>query len=141
MRKPDTLALRQIIRGKIGVDEYATIVGEGSPLPCLSPYGKIVDGWIQKISEKYPKASVDCYVIMPNHIHILLSIVKDDGRGNPSPTEKTSDSSHKYNTPVSPWKGEAGVFFGAHAAPRFVIPHKTRLYMQVYIHKNRENLP
>ena len=72
---------------------------------------------------------------MPNHIHILLSIVKDDGRGNPSPTEKTSDSSHKYNTPVSPWKGEAGVFFGAHAAPRFVIPHKTCLYMQVYIHK------
>ena len=88
MRKPDTLALRQIIRGKIGVDEYAAIVGEGSPLPCLSPYGKIVDGWIQKISEKYPKASVDCYVIMPNHIHILLTSVKDDGRGNPSPTDE-----------------------------------------------------
>lgn len=64
----------------------STIVGEGSPLPRLSPYGKIVDGWIQKIPEKYPEASVDCYVIMPNHIHILLSIVKDDGRENPSPT-------------------------------------------------------
>ena len=67
----------------------------GVSLPRLSPYGEIVDGWIQKIPKKYPGAFVDCYVIMPNHIHILLSIVKDDGkgdlsdadgRGNPSPT-------------------------------------------------------
>ena len=63
------------------------IVGEGSDLPRLSPYGEIVDGWIQKIPEKYPETAVDCYVIMPNHIHILLSIVRDDGRGNPSPTD------------------------------------------------------
>ena len=62
----------------------STIVGEGSPLPQLTPYGEIADGLIQKIPEKYPESSVDCYVIMPNHIHILLSIVKDDGRGNPS---------------------------------------------------------
>ena len=67
----------------------STIVGEGSPLPQLSTYGEIVDRWIQKIPEKYPDASVDCYVIMPNHIHVLLSIVKDDGRGNPSPTADT----------------------------------------------------
>jgi len=68
------------------------IVGEGSPLPQLTPYGKIVDGWIQKIPEKYPKASVDCYVIMPNHIHILLSIAMDHGRGNPSPTDGMNES-------------------------------------------------
>ncbi len=29
---------------------------------------------------------MDCYVIMPNHIHLLLSVKKDDGRGDPSPT-------------------------------------------------------
>ncbi len=74
----------------------STIVGEGSPLPKLSSYGKIVDGWIQKISEKYPGTSVDGYVIMPNHIHILLSIVKDDGRGNPSPTADTVIGWLKY---------------------------------------------
>ena len=67
----------------------STIVGEGSPLPRLSPCGEIVDRWIQKIPEKYPEASADYYVIMPNHIHILLSIIKDDGRGNPSPTADT----------------------------------------------------
>ena len=107
MRKPDTLALRQIIRGKIGVDEYAAIVGEGSPLPRWSRYGEIVDGWIQKISEKYPKASVDCYVIMPNHIHILLSIAKDDGRGNPSPTDGTGASSPTADTVIGWLKYQA----------------------------------
>ena len=72
------------------------IVGEGSPLPRLSPYGEIVERWIQKIPEKYPEASVDCYVIMPNHIHILLSIIKDDGRGDPSPTANTVVGWLKY---------------------------------------------
>lgn len=61
-------------------------VGEGSPLPRLSPYGNIVNKWISEIPNKYPQASVDHYVIMPNHIHILLSLNNDYGRGNPSPT-------------------------------------------------------
>lgn len=54
--------------------------------------GKVAEKRINKIPEKYPDASVDCYVIMPNHIHILLSIrnTEERGRGNPSPTRKTS---------------------------------------------------
>ena len=74
-------------------------VGEGSPLPLkrapgtsailpaprLSRCGKIVDSVINTISEKYKNVSVKRYVIMPNHIHLLLSIV-DGGRGDPSPT-------------------------------------------------------
>ncbi|MBR6535108.1 MAG: hypothetical protein IKT65_05970 [Clostridia bacterium] len=79
---------------------------KGSALPILSPCGEIVDRWIKRIPEKYPNAYVDRYVIMPNHIHILLSIVNDNeredshndtfgrgdpfndtfGRGDPSPT-------------------------------------------------------
>ena len=62
------------------------IVGEGSLLPKLSRYGSIVDNLIQNLSDKYPEISVDCYVIMPNHIHILLSVCQTDGRGDPSPT-------------------------------------------------------
>ena len=62
------------------------IVGEGFSLPRLSKYGVIVDKWIKCIPEKYSNVFVDCYVIMPNHIHILLSIVNDGGRENPSPT-------------------------------------------------------
>ena len=74
----------------------STIVGEGSPLPLLTSYGEVVDRWIQKIPKKYPEASVDCYVIMPNHVHILLSVKKNDGRGDPSPTVDTAIGWLKY---------------------------------------------
>ena len=86
------------------------IVGEGSPLPQLSPYGEIVARWIQKIPEKYPEASVDRYVIMPNHIHILLSIVRDDGRGDPSPTADTVIGWLKYQATkeINKLRGSSG---------------------------------
>ena len=64
----------------------STIVGEGSPLPQLTHVGRLVDGVIQALPQKFPQAAVDCYVIMPNHLHLMLSIRSDNGRGNPSPT-------------------------------------------------------
>jgi REP element-mobilizing transposase RayT len=60
-------------------------VGAGFSRPQLSVYGEIADKWIGALPNKYPTVSVDRYVIMPNHIHLLLS-AKSDGRGNPSPT-------------------------------------------------------
>ena len=75
----------------------SNIVGEGSPLPQLTVYGEIVDKWIDAISEKYSEIAVDYYVIMPNHIHLLLSVIKDDGRGNPSPTVASVIGWFKYN--------------------------------------------
>ena len=59
------------------------IVGEGSPLPKLSQYGEISNTWIRRLPTKYPQISVDCYIIMPNHIHLLLSLSQDSGRGDP----------------------------------------------------------
>ena len=61
------------------------IVGEGSPLPQLSFYGGIVDKWIKILPQMYPVAIIEAYVIMPNHIHLLLSIKTDGGRGGPLP--------------------------------------------------------
>lgn len=53
----------------------------------LTDYGRIVDDAIKKIPQIYPSLSVDCYVIMPDHIHLILRIVKDeDGRPMVSPT-------------------------------------------------------
>ncbi len=74
----------------------SAIVGEGSPLPKLSCYGEIADLWIQKLPEKYQEISVDCYVIMPNHIHLLLSVLRNDGRGDPSPTVDAAMGWLKY---------------------------------------------
>ena len=42
--------------------------------PQLSEYGLIVDRAIRDISIHYPAIIVDQFVIMPNHIHLLLQI-------------------------------------------------------------------
>ena len=67
---------------------FLEIVGEGSPLPKLTGCGKITEKWINKISEKYPTVETERFIIMPNHIHLLLllSDCGTDGRGDPSPT-------------------------------------------------------
>ena len=53
----------------------------------LSFYGKIVDGAIKKIPSEYSMLSLESYVIMPNHIHILLRICPDEnGRPMVAPT-------------------------------------------------------
>ena len=65
-------------------------VGDGFPVPRLTQYGFICDKNINLITEKFLTVFVDKYVIMPNHIHILLVVqnpdITADGTGNPSPT-------------------------------------------------------
>ena len=63
----------------------STIVGEGSALPQLTKQGEIIKNLIENIPPNYMNFSIDYYVIMPNHIHMLITVV-DDGRANPSPT-------------------------------------------------------
>ena len=72
-----------------------TIVGDGFPVP--KPAGLIADEYIRKIPEKYPTVSVDRYVMMPDHIHILLRIdTFQNGTGNPSPTLGNIIGWYKY---------------------------------------------
>lgn len=53
----------------------------------LSAYGAIVDTVIRGIPIHYPAITVDHYVIMPNHIHLLLQIHTDEhGRPMVAPT-------------------------------------------------------
>ncbi|MBO5938200.1 MAG: transposase, partial [Clostridia bacterium] len=53
----------------------------------LSSYGKIVDETINNISKIYPSICVDQYVIMPDHIHLLVRILSDEhGRPMVAPT-------------------------------------------------------
>lgn len=60
--------------------EYPTVGRDdlGTPLPCtkvpLSYKGRIIEKYINTISQNYANLSVDKYVIMPDHIHILLSL-------------------------------------------------------------------
>ncbi|MBE6697672.1 MAG: transposase [Ruminococcaceae bacterium] len=53
----------------------------------LSEYGRIVEQAILQIPSAYPALSVDCYTIMPNHIHLLLIVHCDEcGRSLIAPT-------------------------------------------------------
>ena len=42
----------------------------------LNDVGKIVEGCILQIPKIYPQISVDNYIVMPNHVHIILAIEK-----------------------------------------------------------------
>lgn len=70
------------------------IVGDGFPVP--KPYGMVAEEIIRQIPEKYPAVSIDNYVIMPDHIHILLRIDLAYGTGNPSPTLGNIIGWYKY---------------------------------------------
>ena len=65
-------------------------VGEDIILPYenirFSILGEIADEAINAIPVHYPQVEVVQYVIMPNHIHMILSIPYDDGRMISSPT-------------------------------------------------------
>ena len=56
------------------------------PDVILTKYGRIVEEAIQQIQTVYPSVHVDNYVIMPNHIHLLLFLYCDDGRAMLVPT-------------------------------------------------------
>lgn len=72
------------------------IVGCGdfdAPKMVLTQYGITLDGYIKLMSKKYCHISVDKYVIMPNHIHLIISIT-DYKNG-------ASETAAPYNNEIS----------------------------------------
>ncbi len=55
--------------------------------PRLSKLGQIVERAIRDIPSHYAHYSVEKYVIMPNHIHLILRISEGDGRMISAPTK------------------------------------------------------
>lgn len=56
----------------------------GGPVPQLSVTGKMVQQYIDGITAAYPSAQIEKYVIMPNHLHLILRVndgaVRCEGR-------------------------------------------------------------
>ena len=63
-------------------------VGDGFPVPQLTDVGLCTQKYIEQINETYPGVFIDKYVIMPNHIHLLIYLAGEceTGTGDPSPT-------------------------------------------------------
>ena len=72
------------------------IVGDGFPVPKKA--GQDAEAYIKRIPDKFPGVCIGHYVVMPNHIHILLMIDGSGGTGNPSPTLGNIIGWYKYQT-------------------------------------------
>lgn len=57
-------------------------VGATCGRPPLSPLGMIVEEELRRLDHMYAHIGVDKFVIMPNHIHLILQI-RPDGCGRP----------------------------------------------------------
>jgi REP element-mobilizing transposase RayT len=69
--------------------DVGAVIGRPENVP-LNHTGQIVDQAIKNIPNHYPAISADRYVIMPNHIHLLLQIRGGaDGRSMIAPTIST----------------------------------------------------
>ncbi len=84
------------------------IVGEGLcalPKTNLTDIGKITDNAINFVNQKYDRITVDKYVIMPNHIHLIIKIEKQTGGLGGPPLQHVigrlkSFITHKYGKPI-----------------------------------------
>ena len=69
-------------------NDYA--VGEGLAPPAysvkLKPCGEIAEEQLKNLEKRYQNVTIDDYVIMPDHIHVLIIFHKRAGGASPSPT-------------------------------------------------------
>ena len=68
------------------------IVGTGvldCPQIQLTKYGEVARKYIDQLNSFYEHISVEEYIIMPNHIHILLFVKKSGQSRTPVPTNTT----------------------------------------------------
>lgn len=66
---------------------WCTGVGAACGRQPLNGCGQIVDKQIKRLSDIYPMVQVDKYVIMPNHVHLIVRIDADEyGRPQAAPT-------------------------------------------------------
>ena len=84
---------RQILSRIVGVD----VLGDPQNVELLS-HGMVADKYIKQMNEFYENITVDQYVIMPNHIHLILFVHEDGSPRTSTPTKQTSFVSHFVST-------------------------------------------
>ena len=68
-------------------------IGEGlaPPVVRLTSIGVVVESQILALPHRYPSLSVVKYVIMPNHVHLLLTLDERENAGGASPSPTIPD--------------------------------------------------
>ncbi len=71
-------------------------VGEGlaPPVVTLTPIGQCVEEQIRALPLRYPSVQIDSYIIMPNHIHLIVTLRETAGGASPSPTSEDLGQQH-----------------------------------------------
>lgn len=60
-----------------------------TPIGILTEYGKIAERYLLSMSNYYEDVKIDKFVIMPNHIHMMLRIGDNAKSGNNGPSGMT----------------------------------------------------
>ena len=63
-------------------------------------FGKIAEKQLQLLEERYSGLFVDCYVIMPNHIHVILILREEAAGASPRPTIMDAVCAYKSLTTI-----------------------------------------
>ena len=84
---------RRLLSHIVGVD----VLGDPKNMELL-PYGIIADKCIKQMNSSYENLSVEQYVIMPNHIHLILFVHEGGSPRTSTPTKQTSSVSHFVST-------------------------------------------
>ena len=109
----------------------------------LTPYGITAAKYLKQMNDFYDQISVDSYVIMPNHIHIMLTIhapaveISCGQSGTPVPTmdrelvreqERIAKSNSVYSRFVSTFKRFCGREYGENIWQERSFDHVIRSY-------------
>ncbi|MBQ8566520.1 MAG: transposase [Clostridia bacterium] len=74
-------------------DPRAASLRPDCPQIQLTEYGKVLDKYINQMSSHYESITVDRYVIMPNHFHMILNVNANGQSGTPVPTKAGKSNS------------------------------------------------
>ena len=99
----------------------------------LTDFGKIADKYLKQIDEFYDNIFIDKYVIMPNHIHIMLRYTESGPSGTPVPTTVQNSVVSRF---VSTFKRFCNKEFGMDIWQRGSYDHIIRDNDDYVRHKN-----
>ena len=104
----------------------------------LLPHGKIADKYINQLNDFYENIIVDKYVIMPNHIHIMLFVFEGGASRTSPPTVKQHSAVSRF---VSTFKRFCNKDYGENIWQRHFHDHIIRNRQDYeehvkYIHEN-----